>query len=199
MKLIGITMRVDSPSNYDETRDGLDQQWLPFMFECGLMPILLPNNLRLVKKYLEQFVFAGIVLTGGNSPVQFGGDALARDQVDAHLINWASAYNKPLIGVCRGMQSIQLAFQQSLEPVNGHVTQQQTITANGQRTQVNSYHTLGSKVCKSPLKSWATSDDGVIKAVKHLSKNIYGIMWHPERNQPFHQRDIELFTEVFDL
>lgn len=192
-------MRADSPSDYDEVRDALDQQWIPLMFKCGLTPLLMPNNPSLIKIYLEQWEFSGILLTGGNNPVQLGGDSPARDQVDTILIDWACKHNKPLIGVCRGMQSIQMAFQQSLEPVDGHITKRQTINVNGQQIEVNSYHTLGSKVCKSPLQSWATSDDGVIKAVKHLSKNIYGIMWHPERNQPFHQRDIEFFTEVFGL
>jgi gamma-glutamyl-gamma-aminobutyrate hydrolase PuuD len=197
MKLIGVTMRADTPSDYDETRDGLDQQWLPFMLSCGLTPILMPNNTSLVKTYLEQFKFSGILLTGGNSPMQFGGDTPARDEVDANLIEWAIQKDKPLIGVCRGMQSIQLAFQQSLEPVSDHVMKHQIIKINGQPTSVNSYHNLGTKICKLPLESWAISDDGVIKAVKHISKHIYGLMWHPERNQPFQQRDIDFFKQVY--
>jgi gamma-glutamyl-gamma-aminobutyrate hydrolase PuuD len=199
MKLIGITMRADSPSNYEETRDGLDQRWLPFMLSCGLTPILMPNNPSLIKTYLEQFVFSGILLTGGNSPLQFGGNSPARDEVDANLIDWAIQNNKPLIGVCRGMQSIQLAYQQSLVPVSGHVKKQQVINIKGQETSVNSYHTLGAKTCELPLESWAMSDDGVIKAVKHIKKHIYGLMWHPERNQPFQQRDIDFFKQVFNL
>lgn len=197
MKLIAVAMRADSPSDYDETRDGLDQKWLPFMLSCGLTPILVPNNSDLVKTYLEQFEFSGILLTGGNSPVQFEGDSPARDAVDSHLIDWAIQHEKPLIGVCRGMQSIQLAFQQSLEPVSGHVKKEQNIKINGQLTTVNSYHNLGTKICQLPLEPWAISDDGVIKAVKHISKHIYGLMWHPERNQPFQQRDIDFFKQVY--
>ncbi|WP_158968189.1 gamma-glutamyl-gamma-aminobutyrate hydrolase family protein [Paraglaciecola sp. L3A3] len=197
MTLIGITMRADCPADYDEIRDGLDQQWLPFLLLCGLTPILMPNNPSLIKTYLEQFVFSGIILTGGNSPVQCGGNSAARDQVDAILIDWAIQYDKPLIGVCRGMQSIQLAYQQSLGPVSGHVRKHQVINIDGQQRSVNSYHNLGAKSCQLPLEPWAMSEDGVIKAVKHIHKNIYGIMWHPERNQPFQQRDIDFFKQVF--
>jgi putative glutamine amidotransferase len=198
MKLIGITMRADSPSDYDETRDGLDQRWLAFMLSCGLTPILMPNNLNLIKSYLEQFVFSGILLTGGNSPVQYGGDSPSRDEVDTYLIDWATQHGKPLIGVCRGMQSIQLAYQQSLELVSGHIKKQQKITINGQHAWVNSYHTLGTKSCQLPLETWALSDDGVIKAIKHTSNKLYGMMWHPERHQPFQQPDIDFFKQVFN-
>lgn len=197
MNLIGITMRADSPSDYDETRDGIDQQWIPFVLSCGLTPILMPNNPSLIKTYLEQFDFKGILLTGGNSPVQFGGHSPTRDEVDSYLIDWAIQHDKPLIGVCRGMQSIQLAYQQFLEPVSGHVKKQQNIYINGQQTSVNSYHTLGTKTCQLPLELWAISDDGVVKAVKHISQPIYGMMWHPERNQPFQKRDIDFFKQVF--
>jgi gamma-glutamyl-gamma-aminobutyrate hydrolase PuuD len=197
MKYIAVTMRADKHPNYNETRDALDQRWLGFMQACGVSPVLLPNNLALVVSYLECFTFAGVLLTGGNSPVAFGGDSDERDAVDSYLIDWAAQNNTPLIGVCRGMQSIQLAYQQVLEPVTGHVCAQQEISVNGQATQVNSYHTLGALTCLLPLTSWAKSGDGVIKAIKHESKKLTGIMWHPERNAPFEQRDIDFFKRVF--
>jgi gamma-glutamyl-gamma-aminobutyrate hydrolase PuuD len=197
MTFIALTMRADKHPDYDETRDALDQQWLGFMQACGLTPILLPNNLPLVVRYLTSLPFSGVLLTGGNSPVAYGGDSPERDAVDRYLLDWSAQTNTPLIGVCRGMQSIQLAYQQPLEPVTGHVCAQQEITVNGQPTLVNSYHTLGAKTCQAPLTSWATSNDGVIKAIKHESKKVYGMMWHPERNTPFAQRDIDLFRHVF--
>lgn len=197
MKLIAVTMRADKHPDYNETRDALDQQWLGFMQACGLTPILLPNNLAVVVSYLQHFAFAGVLLTGGNSPVAFGGESPERDAVDRYLIDWAGQNNTPLIGVCRGMQSIQLAYQQILEPVTGHVCAQQEISVNGQATLVNSYHTLGALTCLPPLVCWATSNDGLVKAIKHESKKVYGMMWHPERNVPFQQQDIEFFRQVF--
>ena len=197
MKYIAVTMRADKHPDYDETRDAIDQRWLGFLQACCVSPILLPNNLPLVISYLERFTFAGVLLTGGNSPVSYGGDSPERDAVDSYLIDWAAQNDKPLIGVCRGMQSIQLAYQQALKPVTGHVRAQQEISLNGQATLVNSYHTLGAKTCLPPLTPWATSNDGVIKAIKHESKKVYGMMWHPERNASFEPRDIDFFKQVF--
>jgi gamma-glutamyl-gamma-aminobutyrate hydrolase PuuD len=197
MKYIAVTMRADKHPDYDETRDALDQRWLGFMQACGVTPFLLPNNLPLVISYLECFTFSGVLLTGGNSPVACGGDSPERDAVDSYLIDWAAQNDTPLIGVCRGMQSIQLAYQHTLEPVTGHVCAQQEISMNGQATLVNSYHTLGASTCQPPLIPWATSADGVIKAIKDESKKVYGMMWHPERIAPFLPRDIDFFKQVF--
>jgi gamma-glutamyl-gamma-aminobutyrate hydrolase PuuD len=196
MNFIGVTMRADKHPDYNETRDALDQQWLMFLQACGLTPVLLPNNLSVVKRYLGNINFIGILLTGGNSPIECGGDSHERDAVDSYLIDWVKQNDMPLIGVCRGMQSIQLAYGQTLEPVTGHICSEQTIIVNGYNTRVNSYHTLGTKNCFSPLKPWAVSDDGVIKAIKHDNKKVWGIMWHPERNIPFDAQDIELFKQV---
>ncbi len=197
MKLIGITMRVDIHPDYGERRDALDQQWLVFIKACGLTPILIPNSPELMMTYLETFQFSGFVLTGGNSLVKYGGDVPERDEVDQYLIDWSIKNNKPILGVCRGMQSIQQAYGHCLDYVDGHVVKQQKILINGQESIVNSYHNLATKTCQLPLKYWAISDDGVIKAIKHQNEELYGIMWHPERTLPFDQRDIELFKKVF--
>lgn len=197
MKLIGITMRVDVHPDYGERRDALDQQWLAFLKTCGLTPIFIPNSPELMTSYLELFQFSGFVLTGGNSSVKYGGDAPKRDEVDRYLIDWSIKNNKPILGVCRGMQSIQQAYGHSLDNIDGHVVKQQQILINGQEATVNSYHKLAAKTCQRPLVSWAISNDGVIKAIKHQDEEVYGIMWHPERNVPFIQQDIELFKKVF--
>lgn len=197
MKLIGVTMRVDVHPDYGERRDALDQQWLVFFKACGLTPIFIPNSVELISNYIESIPFYGFVLTGGNSPVKYGGDAPERDEIDQYLIDWSIKNNKPVLGVCRGMQSIQLAYGHSLVQVNDHVIKQQKIMINDQPNIVNSYHNLATKNCRLPLKTWAISEDGVIKAVKHQNEEVYGIMWHPERNHPFVQQDIELFKEVF--
>ncbi|MFT5852078.1 MAG: gamma-glutamyl-gamma-aminobutyrate hydrolase PuuD [Colwellia sp.] len=197
MKLIGVTMRVDVHPDYGERRDALDQQWLIFFKACDLTPIFMPNSLELMTSYLELFQFSGFVLSGGNSPVEYGGDAPERDEIDRYLIDWSIKNNKPILGVCRGMQSIQQAYDHCLDNVDGHVVKQQKILINGQQKIVNSYHKLATKTCLLPLKPWAVSVDGVIKAVKHQNEKVYGIMWHPERNDPLVQQDIKFFKKIF--
>ena len=197
MNFIGLTMRADKHPVYPETRDAIDQAWFGFLSACGYAPILLPNNLELVKTYVNSIPLSGIILTGGNSPVKYGGDSPARDEVDDYLIQWSLKQNKPLLGVCRGMQSIQLAFEQTLEPIAGHVCAKQNVNINGESTEVNSYHTLATTQCVFPLESWAKSDDGIVKAISHAQHKIHGIMWHPERISPYRPWDITFIKKVF--
>lgn len=200
MKFIGLSLRVElhQYKNNVERRDSIDQQWIEFFKTCGLIPILLPNHLTTVDTLLKKFNLDGIVLTGGNNPVKYGGDAPERDCVDQYLIDWSIINDKPLIGVCRGMQSIQLAYKNPLAAVDGHVSSNVSISLDNDERIVNSYHSLGTVECSSPIVTKAKSKDGVIKAIKHESECIYGMMWHPERNIPFEQVDIDFFIKVFN-
>jgi N5-(cytidine 5'-diphosphoramidyl)-L-glutamine hydrolase len=92
---------------------------------------------------------------------------------------------------------IQHRFGSRLEKVHGHVAPCQRISINGQQVEVNSFHNFGAREVSPPLKTWAIADDGVIKAVRHSSRRIIGVMWHPERLAPFAADDIALFSEFF--
>jgi N5-(cytidine 5'-diphosphoramidyl)-L-glutamine hydrolase len=39
----------------------------------------------------------------------------------------------------------------------------------------------------------------VIKAVRHASARIMGVMWHPERRDPFSATDVALFSRFFGV
>ena len=198
MRLIGVTARVDINHDYGERRDALDQNWYHFLVQCGLLPIILPNSIDLLEKYVSQFQFSGFLLSGGNSPVVCNGDAPERDEVEMMLINLAIEQSIPVVGVCRGMQMIQLYFNQHLESVHGHVNTRSDVTFGGISRTVNSFHHFAAQTISPPLLADAVSSDGVIKAVKHLSNDVYGIMWHPEREAPFDGLDIEFFKKVFN-
>ena len=46
--------------------------------------------------------------------------------------------------------------------------------------------------------TWAIADDGVIEAVRHERRRMIGVMWHPERCEPFAADDVALFSRFFD-
>jgi gamma-glutamyl-gamma-aminobutyrate hydrolase PuuD len=43
----------------------------------------------------------------------------------------------------------------------------------------------------------AIADDKVVKGIVNIEKNITGIMWHPERIQPYREEDIQLLKDIF--
>jgi putative glutamine amidotransferase len=97
------------------------------------------------------------------------------------------------------MQVIQHRYAVPLRRIQGHVMQRQTIDIEGKETEVNSYHNFGASESPPPLVPWAHARDGIVKAIRHSEQPMTGIMWHPERNTPFAERDIALFREVFQV
>lgn len=86
MKKIGITQREEVLSSMNEVRDALDQRWMDLFSACGIEPVVLPNHLPTIRKYLAKQVLDGLILSGGNDI----GTAPGRDAVEKELLNWAS-------------------------------------------------------------------------------------------------------------
>jgi len=197
MRLIAISQRVAVAPPSGERRDCLDQAWIKFMATCGLTPLPVPNDEQAAQSLCNAMPVNGILLTGGNDLSAYGGDAPERDATESVLIDIADKIALPVLGVCRGMQMIQDRFGIRLERVAGHVAPRQIISIDGELAEVNSYHNFGATETRPPLEAWAFAEDGVVKAVRHAARPMMGIMWHPERLNPFAQRDISLFQQFF--
>lgn len=203
---IAVTLRVDESAAYVETRDGLDQRWWDFLKRCNLIPIVIPNNIELCKSLIEELEIEGLLLTGGNSLVKYGGSAPMRDEVERWLLNKALSKGWPVLGVCRGMQLIQDVFGIRLIGVDGHVATEGPLKVVQRKrlgkliddnTKVMSFHKLGAFESNLNIETVCKSEDGVIKAIQHKSEKVYGIMWHPEREGISSQQDIDIVRSVF--
>lgn len=196
MKTVAVTQRVVTDPPHGTRRDCLDQVWIKFLLGCGLIPIPIPNSVDAALPICEKV--SGIVLTGGNDLTAYGGDAPERDKTETALLDLAERRDLPVLGVCRGMQMIQHCFGVGLERVQGHVAPRQRISIDGRSVEVNSFHNFGATEVHPPLITWAIADDGVIKAVRHPDRRIIGVMWHPERLEPFRAEDVALFSRFFE-
>ena len=70
---------------------------------------------------------------------------------------------------------------------------------DGEPTEINSYHNFGAMGSRPPLDVWASAEDGVVKAIRHSNDRVIGIMWHPERFDPFRSDDIGLVRRIFGV
>jgi putative glutamine amidotransferase len=197
MKRIAVSQRVDVVPSYGERRDALDQRWAPLLLRAYLLPLLVPNDPETAAALMTTFEPDGVLLTGGNDLSAYGGTVLERDRTEDILLDWAEARARPVLGVCRGMQVLQHRFGVPLRPVTGHVTKRQSILLDGALVEVNSYHRMGAMTTSSALEVFGRADDGVIKAVRHRTLPLIGIMWHPEREDPFVERDLALLRTFF--
>lgn len=207
-KLIVLSQRVDWENAYQERRDALDQRWAELLNECNLLAVPLANQPDIIPAVLERLHPDGIILTGGATPAIYGGQAPERDKCDEQLIAYALQKQIPLLGICRGMQSLILYFGGSLKQVNGHRAQRHVLHLSDEAVvfmekptlaarEVNSYHEWAADNLGDGLLPLLYASDGNVEAMKHKDAPIYGIMWHPEREYPFSPQDLAIVDGVF--
>lgn len=208
MKIVLVTQRVYVNIDYGERYDQLDQRWITFLQSLDIWPVLAPNNPSLIKKFIEKHSIDGVLLTGGNSLVRYGGDAPERDETEKTLLDWALNKDVPLLGVCRGMQVIQNYYDNELCNVTGHVGERHILSVeSGCRLSdsllhypsVNSYHNQGATDVSGDIVKAAESEDGVVMAIEHIDRQVFGVMWHPEREETIQAGDQVLFKYVFGM
>ncbi|AZL16263.1 gamma-glutamyl-gamma-aminobutyrate hydrolase family protein [Rickettsiales endosymbiont of Stachyamoeba lipophora] len=195
-KIIALTQRVDFITDYNEKRDAIDQRISKLLFNCDYIPLLLPNDLAIATVLFNIYKPSGILLSGGGDLANYGGASPERDELENWLIKQSIDNNLPLLGICRGMQAIGNHFGEKLEQLKNHVATTHTINAS---REVNSFHNFGFVELKTQnFIATHLANDGSIEAFKHNSYNIYGIMWHPEREAIVTSEDLNLIREIFD-
>lgn len=202
MKRIGLTQRVEVVPSLEERRDCLDQNWTRLLAAAGMLPLPLSNLVNDVSAYLDDLELSGVVLTGGNDIARLEtarDPAPERDRLEWALIDACIPRELPLLGVCRGMQVLNIYFGGGLERASGHVRTRHRLSWDGQAVEVNSYHdhVVPEEALGNGLQATARCEDGTVEALKHRERPIEGIMWHPERERPFQETDIALLRRVF--
>lgn len=202
---------------------------------ADMIPLLIPATLdeAALRRIYERV--DGILLTGGGDvhPRFSCFDAAApethhaadidesRDVTEFKLTQWAFEDDKPLLGICRGVQVLNVALGGTLimdipAQVGTRVTHQEyelsrdrakflhevrlepqsclaTLVGNGQFA-VNSIHHQAIDVPADRLCPTAYAPDGVIEAVEAPEKRFFlGVQWHPEEIYPTSPASQQLF------
>lgn len=199
MKKVIYTQRVELVESYGERRDCADVEIARLIWSCGFLPIPVNNVPGRVQTFLEQVRPDGLILTGGNDLSKYGGSAPERDETEKKIIEYGMENNIPVYGFCRGMQMIADHFGAELARVEKHVAVRHRLEGNAlwNGRIVNSFHNMAVKAATDDLMIEAVSEDGVIEALKVKGREIYGTMWHPERESPFQVQDIQFIQQIF--
>lgn len=208
--IIGITADVG-----ENNRQVLKDTYVKAVIHAGGLPMILPIGIEEEVQQIAGFI-DGLLLTGGGDidPTLFGeephqrlGDVEpARDTVELELFKEVLALNKPILGICRGLQIINIAaggnmYQDIYTQKEGELLQhsQKAPTfhashfvqvekgslleslAETTQIKVNSYHHQAVKDVPPPLKVSGVASDGVIEAIESTTHRfVLGVQWHPE-------------------
>ena len=174
----------------------------------GAVPVLAPDG---AAEALSEQMDA-LLLTGGGDvgPALWSRPAPedllsfvdpGRDRYEAALFRAFLAAGKPIFGVCRGMQLINVLLGGDLwadlpaeRGTRSHGDGQfhdalfapdtWLFDLFGSRGNVNSYHHQACRTLGEGLRECAVSADGICEAFCHGSLPIWGVQWHPERMIP---------------
>ena len=196
-KMVLYTQRVEIAAGYQERRDCADQRIAAFLRACGLVPVPVNNLPEYAEEMAASLRPAGIVFTGGGDLAKYGGNTPERDRTERILLEYALREGIPLLGFCRGMQFIADQFGSGLAPVKNHVACRHAVAGELPHQQVNSFHNWGVTAVPEEFCPLLRSEDGGIEAMRHRRRGVMGIMWHPERETPFAQEDVRLFSDFF--
>ena len=160
--------------------------------------------------------FDGLILTGGGdvAPAQYGQENhgsilidLERDRAELALAKAYLAAGKPILGICRGMQVLNVAlggtlvqdlgddlnsFHRRVDTDKVHPIQAQEGSVlralYGPVFHVNSAHHQAADIPGRGVVITAQSEAGVAEALELPEKPVLGVQFHPERMTGAHLR-----------
>lgn len=196
------------PSYSEDRKVRLSHEYLDAL-ECeGVLPVTLPytDDTERIRTYAE--TFDGFLFSGGLDvdPSYYGEEKqfdsveidAERDRFEAALFRLVLETKKPILGVCRGLQLINVMLGGTLvQHMDGHrqdapnpVPTHRVTVENGTRLReilgdgeiaVNSFHHQAVKVLADELRASAFADDGTVEGAESISHPfLVGVQWHPE-------------------
>lgn len=232
MKLVGITC---SPGGENE-KFKLEPRYVKFLLDTakiagvGVLPVVIPpvcdsDILREYAGRLDGFFFTGGV---DIDPARYGeakreccGEISAiRDEYELSLLEFVREADKPVFGICRGIQSMAVAcgctlWQDIVSEVlggNSHCEKDENgnprhgvklsgwlAEAAGEEYVItNSYHHQAVRRVTDNIEISAVSHDGIIEGIADKSKRFYrAVQWHPEMDpDPLSYKVFRTFVEA---
>lgn len=179
-----------------------------------IIPVLSEKNLDEIVSMCDFLILPGSAV--GVDPkyyndVPFPGKKYKYDEykLDKKIIDLFVKANKPIIGICGGLQTLNVYFGGDLnQNILNHKLYDNSehkvkIDSDSflnsvfkeKEIEVNSYHRQAIRKLAPNFKVTAISDDGIIEAIE--DGNIIGVQWHPEilNDVQFFKKFIETFVK----
>ncbi|NMB33342.1 MAG: type 1 glutamine amidotransferase [Clostridium sp.] len=226
--LIGITPGFD----YDENKIYINKGYCKALELSGAMPFVLPvtENEEIfaqMVEYLDGFLLSGCpdvdAAYWGEYNNRYGGAISPfRDRMEIFIARHAMARNKPVLGICRGMQVLNIAAGGTIyQDIYSQIKDRELLKhsqdapkwypvhkvkikegtklyhAHGLSSlRVNSFHHQAVKDVADGFIVAAVSEDGIVECIEHKSdKFALGVQWHPELLWERNPQFLEIFKK----
>ena len=179
-----------------------------------VIPVISENNLEEIANICDALILPGSAV--GVDPkyyndVPFPGKRYKYDEykLDKKIIDLFVRRNKPILGICGGLQTLNVYFGGDLnQNIHNHKLTDGSMhkikiepnsflseVYNQEEIQVNSYHRQAIRKLAPNFDIIAVSEDGIIEAIE--DRNIIGVQWHPEvlRDMKFFRKFVDKFLE----
>lgn len=215
--LIGITMSRRQSSSGERDLYGVRHAYIEAVRGQGGLPMLIPLGLQ-TEELRDLYDRAdGLVLSGGGDihPEHYGCTLTdhctridpERDELEFTLVRWAAEEEKPMLAICRGVQTMNVALGGTLwrdlateipsAAIHDYYpsyprdqrTHSLTVTPDSRLAQlmqttsaeVNSLHHQACRDLAPEMRQVAVAPDGIVEAAE-IPNHPYavGVQWHPE-------------------
>ena len=181
MKIAVVTCR-ELRSEFGDFYEAFPLPLARLLHQHNYYVLAIPNLPAEIVQILKLIKPSLIVLTGGEDL----GSNNNRDVTENLILDYAMSNPQvKVFGICRGLQLMVTKFGGSITPTNNHAGVQHFVIGDGYDGYVNSFHKFRIESLTEDFSALATSEDGSVEAIKHISLPWVGWMWHPERmNMP---------------
>lgn len=214
-------------------RNYVNDDYIQSIVKCGGNPFILPvreskEDILTILKLCD-----GVILTGGNDidPLLYGEVPINEiglfmrevDEFYLKVIECADELNKPVFGICKGNQALNVAYGGTLyqdlkvqkensighaqnaykyQPTHHVFIDEDNLLYDCFKDEllVNSFHHQAIKNVAQGFNVIASADDGVIEAIeKKEGTYMLGVQWHPEMMIARDNKDmLKLMTAFID-
>ena len=204
-----LVTQARGKDRYDSPIDYLEDSFVHFFSSINIDMYPVPNGLKNINRFLLGIEYDGLVISGGAdvnpkyfSEIEYKSHRYSdkRDSIETALIDLCVEEEKMILGVCYGMQKLNIYFGGNItsnnhlsvcddnKPLDHHaiLIKKPIFDFQGEYL-VNQFHnnTIEQEDLAIDLNVVAIdSTFGNIEAFVHNRLPILGIQWHPDRKSP---------------